>query len=157
MTHDAQKKMIKEVDIYTDGSCLGNPGIGGWGAIIQYNDEEETLRGGEIDTTNNRMEMTAIISALAWCDKNFLQESHVTILKIRVFSDSNLIIQTLEQNWKRNKNIDLWHEMDKNVHAIIATGSTIKWNWVKAHATNVMNNRVDKVALGAAVKIKNSR
>ena len=75
MTHALPAKNNNEIHIHTDGSCLGNPGIGGWGAIIQYNEKEKILSGGEELTTNNRMEMMGIISALAWCKKSFFNIS----------------------------------------------------------------------------------
>lgn len=146
-----------EIHIYTDGSCLGNPGIGGWGAIIQYNEKEKILKGGEIETTNNRMEMTAIIEALQWCLKSFFSKKikmkHQPMIKIH--SDSNLIIQTLLQHWKRKKNTDLWAEMDDVVNELEINDCNIEWIWVKGHAENPMNNRVDKIAVTESLKIKN--
>ena len=135
-----------KIDIYTDGSCLGNPGPGGWGVIILHNDKKQKLSGGEPDTTNNRMEMTAILRALEWINENNHKQA-----KIEIFSDSNLIIQTLNQGWKRKANTDLWAEIDKN-----RAWLDIRWTWVKAHANNDLNNQVDLLALSEAKKQKKS-
>lgn len=137
-----------KIHIYTDGSCIGNPGPGGWGAIILYSEKEFDIRGGDKDTTNNRMEMKAIIEALKWVrqSKNVpteeLDQAHIT-----VYSDSNLIMQTLNQGWKRKANTDLWAEMDK-----ARAWLNIEWVWVKAHADNHYNNKVDEIALSEAKK-----
>lgn len=157
MTHTTISKNKNEIHIHTDGSCLGNPGIGGWGAIIQYNDKEKILSGGDPSTTNNRMEMTGIISALEWCKKSFFGklEKRERQPIIKIHSDSNLIIQTLLQHWKRKKNTDLWAEMDKVVNDLEMNDCKIEWIWVKGHAENIMNNRVDKVAVSESLKIKN--
>ncbi len=131
----------RKIDIYTDGSCLGNPGPGGWAALILLGDKEQILSGGDRDTTNNRMEMTAITEALGWIKENFSPEE-LANLKIEIFSDSNLIIQTLNLGWKRKANTDIWAEMDKN-----RAWLNITWTWVKGHADNVYNNRVDLLAV----------
>ena len=131
-----------EIHIHTDGSCSGNPGPGGWGAVIHFNDEEIKISGGEKDTTNNRMEMTAIIEALKWLrEKDLLERS------IEVFSDSNLIIQTMNKGWKKKANIDLWAEMDKQ-----RAWLNITWTWVKGHADNKYNNLADELAVSETQK-----
>lgn len=144
---------MEKMKIYTDGSCLGNPGEGGWGAIIQYNDgsenREHVLRGGEEYTTNNRMEMTAIISALNWVKKNIVSENKEKKYLVEIFSDSRLIIDTLTKHWNKKMNTDLWAMMDD-----AKEGLNVTWNWVKAHASNTMNNRVDKIAVGESTKLK---
>jgi len=160
---------MNKIEIYTDGSCLGNPGPGGWGVIILDGD---SLSGGEPETTNNRMEMTAIIKALEWVRKNAEaerskdtttdtpKEKHDTLImssnlnncKITIYSDSNLIIQTLNQSWKRKANLDLWAQIDK-----LRAWLNISWVWVKAHNTNKNNNKVDKLAFNAARKFKKPR
>jgi ribonuclease HI len=146
----AKIKNMKDdkIHIYTDGSCIGNPGPGGWGAIILHDEKEHDLKGGNKDTTNNRMEMTAIIHALKWLrqDKNIPTEK-LDEAKITIHSDSNLIVQTLNQRWKRKANTDLWAEMDK-----VRAWLNIKWVWVKAHADNHYNNKVDEIALKEAKK-----
>lgn len=144
---NTSKKNI--VQIYTDGSCLGNPGKGGWGAIIQHDDSEKILQGSSPATTNNRMEMTAIVAALIWTNKNISTKS-----QIKIFSDSNLIIQSLLQNWKRKKNLDLWEKLDVAIESLESNGGRIEWHWVKGHAGNTNNNRADKIALSAAMNAR---
>ena len=135
-----------KIVIYTDGSCIGNPGPGGWAGLLFIGEREVVLKGGEADTTNNRMEMTAILKALQYLRKNFKDEE-LQKMKISVHSDSNLIIQTFKQNWKRKKNTDIWEKLDK-----ARAWLDIDWNWVKAHHTNEHNNRVDEIAQKEARK-----
>jgi len=131
-----------EIHIHTDGSCSGNPGPGGWGAVIHFEDEEIKISGGEKDTTNNRMEMTAIIEALKWLrEKDLLERS------IEIFSDSNLIIQTMNKGWKKKANQDLWAEIDKQ-----RAWLNITWTWVKGHANNKYNNLADELAVNETQK-----
>jgi len=134
----------KHITIYTDGSCLGNPGPGGYGVVILENGDEIKLSGGEQNTTNNRMEMTAVIMALNWLilnkKKDVLLESEISIL-----SDSNLLIETLTKGWKRKANLDLWLEIDT-----LRKNLRINWRWVKAHATDKYNIMADKLALKEA-------
>jgi len=140
----------EKIIIYTDGSCLGNPGPGGWGAIIRYGEEGLNLSGGEKDTTNNRMEMMAIIEALKWVNtKSGIKKEDLSNVSIEIYSDSNLLMQTLNLGWKRKTNLDLWEKLDTQRGWL-----NIKWTWVKAHATNKYNNLVDKLALAAATKVK---
>lgn len=138
----------RKIEIYTDGSCLGNPGPGGWAALIIIDDKETAISGNETDSTNNRMEMTAIIKALEWLRKEF--PSELKDLTINIYSDSNLIIQTLKLGWKRKANTDLWAEMDK-----LRAWLNINWNWVKGHHTNKHNNFVDQLAVRKAKEISN--
>lgn len=141
---------MSEIKIYTDGACLGNPGRGGWGAIIINEDKEEKISGKVENTTNNRMELLAVISALKYVKKNSLE----------VFTDSKYVKNGIEQwihNWKKNgwktsnkkevKNIDLWMELDE-----LQSGKDIIWNWVKGHSDNKYNNLVDELARNAANK-----
>src|SRR3989338_3686001 len=131
------------ITIYTDGSCLGNPGPGGWAALIINDDKETVLKGHEPHTTNNRMEMTAMIKALDWIrEKSGLSHEDLQNHKIVLHSDSNLLIQTLNSGWKRKANIDLWAELDR-----LRAWLDIDWNWVKAHHIDKYNNLVDKLAL----------
>jgi len=141
-----------EIKIYTDGACIGNPGPGGWAAIILVNNEKKELFGGEKLTTNNRMELTAAIKALEYC---FEKEGKQPSLKqIRIYTDSNYLkdgitvwINTWEKNnWKtadkKNvKNIDLWKKLKE-----LSKSQKIEWNWVKGHAQNTMNNLADELA-----------
>lgn len=141
---------MKEVILYTDGACSGNPGPGGWGALLIWNGTEKELSGGEPDTTNNRMEMRAIIEGF----RALKEACHV-----KVHSDSALIINAFKQNWignwkrrgwkKSNKkpveNQDLWKEMLK-----VMSPHSVEWIKVKGHSTNELNNRVDRIAVAAS-------
>ncbi len=113
-----------------------------------YDDKNVELSGGEPDTTNNRMEMMAVIKSLKWLHKEFKQDD-LQDLKIEIYSDSNLIIQTINKGWKKKANTDLWAEIDK-----LRAWLNITWNWVKAHHTNKYNNRADIIAFTAATKMK---
>lgn len=144
--------LMKKIKIYTDGSCLGNPGEGGWGAIIQYDEKEKILQGGEKYTTNNRMEMTGIISALNWTKKNIIPPGDEKKYLVEIFSDSRLIIDTLTKHWKKKMNTDLWAMMDDAKEDLELT-----WNWVKGHSTNVMNQRVDRIAVAESTKQQNKK
>jgi ribonuclease HI len=135
----------ERVTIYTDGACSGNPGPGGWGAILQFNGTEKELMGGEPHTTNNRMELLAAISAL---------EALKRPCAVDLYTDSEYLrggITGWINNWKRNgwrtkdkkpvKNIDLWQRLDA------ALGEHhIQWHWVKGHAGHAMNERADQLA-----------
>ncbi len=134
----------KAIEIYTDGSCLGNPGPGGWGTIILESEKEHLLSGGEKETTNNRMEMMAVIEALKW-----LREEEKTSAPIEIYSDSSLIINTMNKGWKKKANTDLWAEIEK-----LSAWLQIKWIWVKGHADNAYNNLADQLAVAAAEKFK---
>ena len=134
------------ITIYTDGACSGNPGIGGWGAVIlESNKEDIFLNGGHDNTTNNRMELTAAIEAL-----NYFEDSQT----IRLITDSKYVkdgIQSWIQNWKKNgwktaakkpvKNKELWIELDQ-----LISRHTISWEWVKGHDGNVYNEKADYLA-----------
>ena len=138
---------LKRVELYTDGACSGNPGPGGWGAILCYMGYEKVMSGGEAATTNNRMELTAVIRGLS-----ALKEKCV----VELYSDSKYVIDALEKGWaygwrkkgwvKSDKkpalNSDLW-EMLLNLCA----GQEIHYHWVKGHADNAMNERCDRLAV----------
>lgn len=142
--------MDHKLEIYTDGSCLGNPGPGGWGVIILKDGKEISLKGGEKDTTNNRMEMTAVIRALEWLRyESKIPEQQLNNTKIKIHSDSNLIVQTMNKGWKRKANLDLWEEVDR-----MRAWLNIEWTWIKAHADNHHNNQVDALAFKEAQKQK---
>ena len=141
---------MKEVILYTDGACSGNPGPGGWGALLIWNGTEKELSGGEPNTTNNRMEMMAIIEGL----RALKEKCHV-----KIHSDSALIINAFNQHWitnwqkrgwrKSNKkpveNQDLWKEMLR-----VMSPHKVDWIKVKGHSTNELNNRVDRIAVAAS-------
>ena len=144
----------KHVEIFTDGACSGNPGPGGWGAILSYNGVEKELSGGEAETTNNRMELTAVITAL-----EALKEPCI----VEVYSDSKYIVDALQKRWvyawqkngwrKADKkpalNMDLWERL-----LPLAEKHDIRWHWVKGHAENEKNNRCDRLAVAQSQKYK---
>ena len=136
---------MKDVTIYTDGACSGNPGPGGWGAILRYGDHEKEMNGGEADTTNNRMELMAAIMSL---------ESLKHPCKVALYTDSNYVKDGINQwihGWKKNgwktankkpvKNAELWQRLDE-----ARAKHEIEWHWVKGHAGDVMNERADQLA-----------
>ena len=137
------------IKIYTDGSCLKNPGNGGWAAIICTKDEMKKISGSEKDTTNNRMELMATINALKEVNSDDLIEIY-TDSKYVKNGITDWIHNWIKNNWKTSnkedvKNKDLWvqlYDLNKN--------SKIKWNWVKAHAGNPLNEEVDLLAKKAA-------
>ena len=137
------------IKIYTDGSCLENPGNGGWAAIININKEKKIISGNQKNTTNNRMELLAPIEALKTLEINS---------EIEIITDSKYVklgITEWINNWKKNgwktankkevKNIELWKELDSLVENF-----NIKWSWVKGHSTDQLNNEVDLIAKKAA-------
>ena len=141
-----------EIKIYTDGACVGNPGPGGWAAIILLENEKKELFGGEKLTTNNRMELTAAIKALEYFTKQ--EEKQPSKKHIRIFTDSNYVkdgitiwIKTWEKNnWKtadkKNvKNVDLWKKLKELVKS-----NQIEWNWIRGHSKNPMNDLADNLA-----------
>ncbi|AUH67610.1 MULTISPECIES: ribonuclease HI [Gordonia] len=143
----------KVVEISTDGACLGNPGPGGWGAILRYGDIEKEISGGVADTTNNRMELTAAIEAL-----RALKRPSTVIL----YTDSSYVRNGITKwvaGWQRNgwktaskqpvKNADLWQELiaAEDVH-------TVEWRWVKGHAGDKYNEIADTLATSAARRLR---
>jgi ribonuclease HI len=141
-----------EIKIYTDGACIGNPGPGGWAAIVLFENEKRELFGGEKLTTNNRMELMAAIKALEYC---FEQEKKQPTLKlIRIFTDSIYVKEGITvwiNNWEKNnwktadkknvKNVDLW----KRLKGLVKSNQ-VEWNWVKGHSEDPMNDRADQLA-----------
>ena len=121
------------IEIHTDGACSGNPGSGGWAAVIVVDGQKRRIHGkGPEETTNNRMEIFAVVKGLG----DIPEGSHVTI-----FSDSEYVIKTMTENWKRKKNEDLWLLLDKEV-----SRRKVNWEWVEAHAGNVLNEEADALA-----------
>ena len=145
---------MKRVEIFTDGACSGNPGAGGWGAILRYNDVEKELSGGEAETTNNRMELMAVIMAL-----RALKEP----CNISLYTDSRYVMDGIEKwiyNWKQTgwktankkspvKNVELWQELDA-----LRSKHEIRFVWVKGHAGHPENERCDALARNEALKYK---
>lgn len=136
---------MSHVQIFTDGACRGNPGPGGWGALLRFGGEEKTLFGGEEDTTNNRMELTAVIEALGAlkrpCD-------------VTLTSDSTYVLKGIQEwmpNWKKRgwktaskkpvKNVDLWKKLD-----VLIVEHKIDWQWVKGHSGHPENELADQLA-----------
>ena len=146
---------LKQVELYTDGACQGNPGPGGWGAILRYGAHEKELSGGERETTNNRMELSAVIEGL-----KLLKEP----CAVTLYSDSQYVCNALEKGWAkkwkqngwmRNKkepalNPDLWDELLRlaGIHRLTVV-------WVKGHAGHPENERCDRLAVAAAERAKN--
>ena len=136
------------VDIWTDGSCSGNPGPGGWGAILRFNGEEREISGGAPDTTNNRMELTAAIEALAAMRRP---------VPIRLHTDSTYVRDGITKwihGWKKNgwrtaakkpvRNIDLWQALEAALES-----HEVEWHWVKGHSDHPENDRADALARAA--------
>jgi ribonuclease HI len=136
---------MKKIDIYTDGACRGNPGPGGWGALLIYKDADKAIYGGETDTTNNRMEMTAIIEAL----KIVKMDCNITL-----YTDSKYVMDGITKwlpNWKKKgwitsnkkpvKNKDLWQILEESI-----SKHNIEWQWVKGHAGIPGNEKADELA-----------
>lgn len=136
--------MPETYSIYTDGSCIGNPGPGGWAYLLLNSGLKEVhfASGGETSTTNNRMEMLALIKALEYLDS---QRSKYNSAEFNIFSDSNLLVQTINSGWKKKANLDLWLQIDQ-----LLPKFNFKMYWVKAHHLNIYNNRVDQLAREAA-------
>ncbi|QQB42618.1 Ribonuclease HI [Kingella denitrificans] len=137
--------MEKTVYLFTDGACKGNPGAGGWGVLLRYGTHEKELFGGEVQTTNNRMELTAVLSGL----KTLNRPCDVVIC-----TDSQYVKNGMESwihNWKKNgwktagrqpvKNADLWQQLDEQV-----ARHRVRWQWVKGHAGHAENERADALA-----------
>lgn len=136
---------MSSVTIYTDGACRGNPGPGGWGAVLRSGAHEKELRGSEANTTNNRMELTAAIRALAALNRP---------CKVQLFTDSQYVRKGITEwlpqwkarNWrtadkKPVKNVDLWQALEHEI-----ARHTIEWHWVKGHAGDPGNERADRLA-----------
>ena len=140
--------MANRVVMYTDGACRGNPGPGGWGVVLRYRDSDKTLKGYAKQTTNNRMELTAVIEGLRALKRPCDVELH---------TDSKYVMQGISewmQNWKNNgwrtatrkpvKNIDLWQQLDEELQR-----HKVNWRWVKGHSGNVGNEFADQLANAA--------
>lgn len=144
--------MTDKITIYTDGACSGNPGAGGWGAVLLYKEHIKKISGNEKDTTNNRMELKAVIESLRAIKKSTAE--------IIVYTDSKYVqngIMEWIHGWKKNgwknaakkpiKNVDLWMELDAE-----AAKHKIEWKWVKGHSGNKYNEMADELACAAVVR-----
>lgn len=145
---------MKTVTIYTDGACSGNPGPGGWGAILEWQGHEKELSGGEAQTTNNRMELTAVLTAL-----RLLKEPCI----VELYSDSKYVVDAIDKGWlygwqkkdwiKADKkpvlNVDLWQLLLPELKR-----HDVRLHWVKGHAENEKNNRCDQLAVAESKKFK---
>ncbi len=127
---------MKPIHIYTDGSCKGNPGPGGWAAVHSLKGQEHYICGGEADTTNNRMELMAAIQGLVAVQTHYPQATHFVI-----HSDSTYLINTITLGWKRRVNNDLWDQLDA-----VIQGKNVAWYWVRGHNGNSGNERADAIA-----------
>jgi ribonuclease HI len=136
---------LSRVELYTDGACSGNPGPGGWGALLLYGDHRRELSGGETSTTNNRMELQAVIEGVRALKRS---------VPLTIYTDSVYVMKGITEwiaGWKRNgwrtaakkpvKNEDLWRELDS-----VLEGHDVQWRWVKGHAGDPGNERADELA-----------
>lgn len=143
--HGSRTTKDKVVDLFTDGACKGNPGVGGWGVLLRYEGNEKVLCGGERDTTNNRMELMAVIEGLKALNR---------ACKVRVHTDSQYVQKDISEwiaNWIRRgwktagggavKNQDLWQALAEQ-----AARHEVEWHWVKGHAGHAENERADALA-----------
>ena len=144
---------MKQVTVYTDGACSGNPGPGGWGAILMYGARKKEMSGGEKETTNNRMELMAVIMALS-----ALREP----CEVALYTDSQYVAFAITKGWLRSwqakgwkrkggelKNIDLWQKL-----VVLLEEHHVTLHWVKGHAENPYNNRCDELAVNEWKKLK---
>jgi ribonuclease HI len=141
-----------EIIIYTDGACKGNPGPGGWAAIIMLENIKKEISGGERLTTNNRMELTAAIKSLEYCEAQ--KKSQPALEHIKIFTDSIYVKEGItiwinkweKNNWKTGdkknvKNVDLWKKLKE-----LTKSKQIEWSWIKGHSDNPMNDLADRLA-----------
>jgi ribonuclease HI len=155
MSAEPPAAAAETVEIFTDGACSGNPGPGGWGAILRYRGTEKELQGGEDPTTNNRMEMMAAIRAL---------EALKRPMAVSLYTDSRYVHDGITRYlavWKRNgwrtadkkpvKNVDLWQRLDQAVRP-----HEIAWRWIKGHAGHAENERADALARNAITELRAS-
>ena len=141
-----------EIKIYTDGACIGNPGPGGWAAIILEENEKKELFGGEKLTTNNRMELTAAIKALEYCNNQ--EQKQRSLKNLKIFTDSTYVKEGItvwinswqKNNWKTSdkknvKNVDLWKRLKE-----LTQSTQVEWIWIKGHSKDAMNDLADELA-----------
>ncbi|CAD5110353.1 ribonuclease HI [Zestomonas carbonaria] len=148
--------MSELIEIFTDGACKGNPGPGGWGALLIYKGVEKELWGGEAETTNNRMELTAAIRALAELKRT---------CEVRLVTDSEYVMRGVQEwlpNWKKRgwktaakqpvKNADLWQQLDEQVNR-----HKVTWEWVRGHTGHAGNERADQLANRGVDEVRRSK
>ena len=141
-----------EIKIYTDGACVGNPGPGGWAAIVLFENKKKELFGGEKLTTNNRMELTAAIKALEYYARE--EKKQLSLKNVKIFTDSVYVKEGITvwiNNWKKNnwktadkknvKNVDLWKKLKS-----LTNSNQVEWYWIKSHSENPMNDLADELA-----------
>ena len=141
-----------EIKIYTDGACIGNPGPGGWAAIVLFENKKKELFGGEKLTTNNRMELTAAIKALEYYARE--EKKQLSLKDVKIFTDSVYVKEGITvwiNNWKKNnwktadkknvKNVDLWKKLKS-----LTNSNQVEWYWIKSHSENPMNDLADELA-----------
>ncbi len=141
-----------EIKIYTDGACTGNPGPGGWAAIILFEKDKKELFGGEKLTTNNRMELTAAIKALEYCNEQ--EKKQLSLKQIKIYTDSIYLkdgITIWIKNWEKNnwktadkknvKNVDLWKKLKE-----LTQSKHVQWIWIKGHSGDKLNDLADSLA-----------
>ena len=156
MTNGTRDTEPEWVELFTDGACSGNPGPGGWGALLRYQGHEKELSGGEADTTNNRMELLAVIHGL---------EALKRPVRVRICTDSQYVMRGITEwlaSWKRRgwktadrqpvKNVDLWQRLEAAL-----TPHQVEWEWVRGHSGHPENERVDQLAREAITRLKSSR
>lgn len=131
-----------KIELYTDGSCLGNPGPGGWAYLLRVDGKEQRQQGGAPHTTNNRMELLAVIEGF-----EAIHEAYPSAQDITVFSDSSWVVKTMTDNWKRKKNLDLWERL-----LPLLLEKDVNWQWVKGHAGHAENEDCDLRAFAEAQK-----
>lgn len=145
---------MKQVEIFTDGACSGNPGPGGWGAVLRYGSAEKELSGGAADTTNNRMELSAVIAALS-----ALKEP----CKVTLTSDSKYVIDAVTKGWAKKWQANGWVKSDKkpSLNAdlwekllVLLEKHDVRFVWVKGHAGHPENERCDRLAVEQSMKYK---
>ena len=145
---------MKTVTLYTDGACSGNPGPGGWGAILSYNGVEKELSGGDANTTNNRMELLAVISGL---------EALKEPCRVELYSDSKYVIDGLSKGWAASWRKNGWRKADKKPALNpdlwekllnLVEKHELSYHWIKGHADNPYNNRCDQLAVTESQKYK---
>lgn len=149
---------MNKITVYTDGGCTGNPGPGGWAAVLLYDGKEVKLSGGDPSTTNNRMELTAVIKALSYINEN----SDLRVKSVEIFTDSQYVKNGLTQwifNWIKNgwktaakkpvKNKEYWIALKDEADKL-----QLKWNWVKGHSGDEYNEMCDSLVEGERLKFK---